>query len=143
VAVDHRLSAAGGQVDDRQAPMPECDGPVCEDTVGVGAARHHGAGHPGPRGDVGRLAVEADFSADSTHVVFAPYGAARSVSIQVSLLPPPDDELTMRDPRAATRVRPAGMTCVVTVSSGPGRRCTNARRSTWCGYIPSPSNVGC
>ena len=64
----------------------------------------------------------------------SPYDARWScgppVSIQVSLLPPPDDELTIRDPRAATRVRPAGMTCAVTESSGPGRRCTNARRST-------------
>ena len=39
-----------------------------------------------------------------------PYGEASPVSIQVSLLPPPDDEFTMRDPRAATRVSPAGMT---------------------------------
>src|SRR4029077_15680361 len=75
-----------------------------------------------------------------------PYGAAWScwppVKIQVSLLPRPEDEFTMRDPRAATRVSPAGMTCAVTVSSGPGRRCTNARRAAWCGDIPSPSNVG-
>src|SRR6476659_2405335 len=35
-------------------------------------------------------------------------GAAR---IQVSLLPPPYDELTIRDPRLATRVNAAGMTC--------------------------------
>src|SRR6185295_2209897 len=45
-----------------------------------------------------------------------------AVSNQVSLLPPPDDELTIRDPRVATRVSPACITCAVTESPGPGRR---------------------
>src|SRR5262249_1245695 len=47
-------------------------------------------------------------------------------STQVSLLPPPCDELTISDPsRSATRVRPPGRT------RGSAPSSTNGRRSTW------------
>ena len=70
VAVYHRLSAADRQVDDRQPPVAEGDGPVGDDALEVGASRHHGTCHPSHRRYVGRPSVEADFSADATHVAF-------------------------------------------------------------------------
>jgi hypothetical protein len=70
VAVDHRLPATRGQVDDRQAPVAERERTVRDDAVGIGAAGRHGTRHPGHRGHIGRLSVEADFSADTAHVAF-------------------------------------------------------------------------
>src|SRR6202048_1367678 len=59
-----------------------------------------------------------------------PSPAPRAVRIQVSLLPPPDEELTIREPRLATRVNAAGMTCADTDPASPALKCTKARRST-------------
>src|ERR1700687_3693955 len=148
--IDSRRWPSADGYEHGRPPMAKRHRTVRDDAVGVGATGGHGCCHPGHRADVRRPSVPADLSADTTHVVFAPSGRPIAqgrvyfapVSIQVSLLPPPDDELTMRDPRAATRVSAAAMTCADTESSGRGRRCTNARRSTWWGYMPSPSDVG-
>src|SRR6185369_13206455 len=57
--------------------------------------------------------------------------------IQVSLLPPPCDELTTKDPlRNATRVRPPRVTYVFSPLN------TNGRRSRWRGSTLSPHSVG-
>ena len=42
---------------------PEGDRAVRDDAVGIGSAGFHGARHPGHRGDVRRLPVEADLAA--------------------------------------------------------------------------------
>ena len=68
ITVDHRLGAVGGQVDDRQPPMPERHRPVRHHAVGVRSARRHRAGHPDYGADIGRLPVEADLTADTAHV---------------------------------------------------------------------------
>ena len=139
IAVDHRLGAAGGQVDDRQPPMPERHWSVGHHAVGIRSARRHRAGHPGDCADIRCAPVPADLTADTAHVSCFRFlgvwptnlqpvlGAAR---IHVSLLPPPKDELTIRDPRLATRVNAAGVTCADTEPPAPALRWTNARRST-------------
>ena len=56
---------------------------------------------------------------------------------QVSLVPPPCDELTTSEPSlSATRVRPPG----TSFTSAP--ESTNGRRSTWRGAMPCSTKVG-
>jgi len=100
IGVDHRLCASRGQVDDRQPPVAECDGPMRHHPVGVGSARRHGTGHPGDCADIGRLPVPADLTADTAHV-----NRFRSFSVQ-SLAEHPGDlatptERRVHDPRPA------------------------------------------
>ena len=145
VAVDHRLRAARGQVDDRQPPVPERDRPVRDDAVGVGAARRHGIGHPGHGGDVGRPTVEADLSADTAHVASAPYAElGRSGCRSVSRCPCCRRPTTSSRPGSARRDpgQPGRHDVRRHRIAGSGRRCTNARRSTWCGYIPRRRRSG-
>src|SRR6187551_364049 len=60
-----------------------------------------------------------------------------SQTIQVSLLPPPCDELTTKDPlRRATRVKPPRVTYELSPLN------TNGRRSRWRGSTPSLHSVG-
>src|SRR5574341_2405763 len=60
-----------------------------------------------------------------------------SSSTQVSLVPPPCEELTTSEPsRSATRVSPPG----TSVTALPLN--TYGRRSTWRGAIPEPQKVG-
>src|SRR6202020_2847335 len=61
-----------------------------------------------------------------------------SSTIQVSFVPPPWLELTIRDPSfSATRVRPPG---TMRTPSAPER--TNGRRSTWRGDTPPSNEAG-
>ena len=91
----------------------------------------------------GMPALEA---APGTGIRHRALGSGQLFSTQVSLLPPPCDELTTSDPlRSATRVSPPGT--IVTFS--PDRM--YGRRSTWRGSIrPSmkqgardSASVGC
>src|SRR6187399_1444068 len=60
-----------------------------------------------------------------------------SQTIQVSLLPPPCEELTTKDPlRNATRVKPPRVTYELSPLN------TNGRRSRWRGSMPSAHSVG-
>src|SRR5690606_17548730 len=62
---------------------------------------------------------------------------AASSTIQVSLVPPPCDELTTSEPsRNATRVRPPGTRRVSLPDS------TKGRRSIWRGAMPLSTKVG-
>ena len=62
---------------------------------------------------------------------------ASCASTQVSLVPPPCDELTTSEPsRSATRVRPPGTRLTVLPDS------TYGRKSTWRGARPLSTNVG-
>src|SRR5687768_13558248 len=57
--------------------------------------------------------------------------------IQVSLVPPPWDELTTSEPSfSATRVRPPGAICTSLPES------TKGRRSMWRGAMPASTKVG-
>ena len=103
----------------------------------VADARRSGADPAGTRGSgpVGARSLGADTQA--TAGTPGPSASARAAStIQVSLLPPPWDELTIRDPGSrATLVSPPGVTYA---PSGPSN--VKGRRSTWRGAtVPSHS----
>ena len=124
-----------GQVDDRQPAVAEGDRPARPDALPVGAA----AGWQATiRSTAARSATSPSSrsSPASPHILRLPSESwsLRSVApmIQVSLRPPPREELTIMLPGAATRVRATGATSYSCSAPDP-EAYTNARRSTWRG----------
>ena len=106
VRIDHRLRAVDRQVDDRQPPVPQ----------GHRAARPHAGAVRAAMLQAGRSCaaawrrrrrVPSKRSSPASPHISGP-SSVGSVTIQVSLAPPPRELLTIRLPGGATRVRASG-----------------------------------
>lgn len=72
LAVNHRLGAGIGEVDDLESSMPESHSAGCPHAGAIRSAPPHGAGHLHDHAHVCGLAVPAVLARDAAHVAFSP-----------------------------------------------------------------------